>query len=269
MSTKIRFSCDSCGRALGVDAEKAGKKIRCPDCQTVATVPSESAPAARKSEGSSSAGPAKRPAAPSAEKKTAAKKPAGRSADAEAQPEHDSEPVQRPVRRRRRGGSDDPNDIWSQPLSSYSSPAIEEHEYEQFGIQPKRSKVEDQTDSNEMTLKGPMVFFAVGMLVSIAAVALAFAVPKAGQITGYVSIGLGGLLSLIGHWKIRETAFEESSTCGFMYVWMPFYQPYYILSRFAYIKIPFLVSILGNIVLFVGITGLVLANIQLEKAAGG
>ncbi len=244
MSTRIRFSCKGCGRAFAVDAEKAGKKLRCPDCQGVVSVPFES-----------SGNPTKG--------KVSAERPASEGASTS-----NGRQTHRPVRRKQKSATDDPNDIWSQPLSSYSSPAIEQEEYEQYGIAPKRQKVQQETNSNEMTLTGPMVFFGVGVMVGIVAIALAFAVPAAGRITGFVAIGLGSLLSLIGHWKIRETAFQESATCGFLYVWMPFYQPYYILSRFAYIKIPFLVSILGNVILFLGVLGWVFADMQLEKAAG-
>lgn len=244
MSKRIRFSCTGCGRAIAVDAEKSGRKLRCPDCQAVISVPLESSenPAPRKLSDEHSA-----------------------TADA---PNQEKRRPPRSTRKTQKSAYDDPNDIWSQPLSSYSSPAIQEEEYEQYGIAPKRQKVQQETNNNEMTLKGPMVFFGVGAIVGIVAIALAFAVPAAGRITGFVAIGLGSLLSLIGHWKIRETAFEESTTCGFLYVWMPFYQPYYILSRFAYIKTPFLVSILGNVILFLGVLGWVFADMQLEKAAG-
>lgn len=265
MSTKIRFACTGCERALSADSEKVGKKLRCPDCQAVLTVPAESS-----SPAPNAAGAVKRD--PSQSKlsevpKKPKKPPATETTAVPSETDGFEEPPKR--KRRKQSAAEDPHDIWSQPLSSYSSPAIEEHEYEQLGIQPKHAKVkEDANNSGEMTLKGPVVFFAVGMLVGIVSIALAFAAPSAGRITGFVAIGLGGLLSLIGHWKIRETAFEESSTCGFMYVWMPFYQPYYILSRFAHIKIPFLVSILGNIILFLGVFGLVMSNIQLEKTGG-
>jgi hypothetical protein len=266
VSTKIRFACNNCERSLSADSEKVGKKLRCPDCQTVLTVPAESSATPPKSAGTAKRDPAE-PKAP-AQKKTSEKRPTRDSAAVPSESDGAEEPRQR-KRRKRNAASDDPHDIWSQPLSSYSSPAIEEHEYEQLGIQPKRAKVKDDDNSgSDMTLKGPVVFFAVGMLVGIVSIVLAFTAPSAGRITGFAAIGLGGLLSMIGHWKIRETAFQESSSCGFKYVWVPFYQPYYILSRFAYIKIPFLVSILGNIILFLGVTGLVLSNIQLEKTGG-
>lgn len=35
----IQFKCDSCGKALKVDDSKAGKRVKCPGCQEVITIP--------------------------------------------------------------------------------------------------------------------------------------------------------------------------------------------------------------------------------------
>ncbi len=266
MSTKIRFACSRCERALNVDIEKAGKKLRCPDCQTVLTVPAESVVLAPKAEGRVKRDAAQSQASGSKStlESSAAPKKAGRRSEQDNADDH-----LKPVRRKRTAATDDAQDIWSQPLSSYASPALEEHEYEQFGIQPKRPRMrEDEHSSDSMTLKGPVIFFVVGILVGLVSIGLAFAHPASGRVVSFVAIGLGALLSLIGHWKIRETAFQESTSCGFMYVWVPFYQPYYIISRFATIKIPFVVSLLGNIILFLGFLGMIFADIQLEKSSG-
>ncbi len=258
MSTKIRLKCETCDRALSVDAEKAGKKLRCPGCQSVITVPSAS----------ESAAPTAR--TPRRNEESEATQPVAKSRPARTVPTDVESESPRPARRAKRSTSHDPDDIWSQPLSSYSSPAIEEHEYEQFGIAPKKTKVvEEEAVPGAMTLKGPMIFFAVGMFVAFVSIGLAFGVPEAGRIVSFVAIGIGALLSIVGHWNIRETAYSESTTCGLMFVWVPFYQPYYIITRFSYVKIPFLVNILGSMVAIMGIVGMVIANIQLEKVSGG
>jgi hypothetical protein len=226
VSTKIRMKCTSCERALTVGAEKGGKKLRCPTCDTVITVPSLS--------------------------------------DSE---EQNASGAARKAKRRK---AEDPDDIWSQPLSSYSSPAIEEHEYEQYGIPAKKPRLSDvEISSDEMTLKGPMIFFVIGLVIGIVSIVLAMSAPEAGRIVSFGAIGIGALISVVGHWKIRESAYAESTSCGLMFVWLPLYQPYYILSRFSQIKTPFLVTILGNIVAIVGVVGMVMANVQLEKAGGG
>ena len=226
MSTKIRLKCAGCDRALTVGAEKSGKKLRCPTCDTVITVPS--------------------------------------SSDSEEQS------ASSPARKAKRKKAEDPDDIWSTPMSSYSSPAIEEHEYEQYGIPPKKPRSSDiEISTNEMTLKGPMIFFVIGLVIGIVSIVLALSAPEAGRIVSFGAIGIGALISVVGHWKIRETAYEESTSCGIMFVWLPLYQPYYILSRFSQIKTPFLVTVLGNVATIVGVIGLVMANVQLEKAGGG
>lgn len=226
MSTKIRMKCTGCDRALTVGAEKIGKKLRCPTCDTVSTVPSTS-----DSEDNAASGGA---------------------------------------RKAKRKKAEDPDDIWSTPMSSYSSPAIEEHEFEQYGIPPKRPRSSDvEISTNEMTLKGPMIFFVIGLVIGVVSIVLALSAPEAGRIVSFGAIIIGALISVVGHWKIRETAYEESTSCGLMFVWLPLYQPYYIISRFSQIKIPFLVTILGNVDAIVGVIGLVMANVQLAKAGGG
>ena len=226
MSTKIRLKCTSCDRSLSVDESKAGKKLRCPTCETVITVPLASG-----SEGQAAPGPA---------------------------------------RKAKRKKAEDPDVIWSTPMSSYSSPAIEEHEYEQYGIPAKKPRSSDaEISTDEMTLKGPMIFFVIGLVVGIVSIVLSLSAPEAGRVVSFGAIIIGALISVTGHWKIREAAYAESTSCGLMFVWLPLYQPYYIISRFSQIKIPFLVSLLGNIAAIVGVIGLVIANVQLGKAGGG
>ena len=126
-----------------------------------------------------------------------------------------------------------------------------------------------EVTSDEMTLKGPMIFFVIGLVVGIVSIVLSLSAPEAGRVVSFGPIVIGALISVVGHWKIREAAYAESTSCGLMFVWLPLYQPYYIISRFSQIKIPFLVTILGNVAAIVGVIGLVIANVQLEKAGGG
>lgn len=46
----IEFHCDQCGRLLKVGPEAAGKKAKCPKCESIQRVPSESIPAANSGE---------------------------------------------------------------------------------------------------------------------------------------------------------------------------------------------------------------------------
>ena len=48
---KIRFQCHKCGRGFQIPAQKAGKKGRCPDCQTILVVPDDPKPEPRQQEG--------------------------------------------------------------------------------------------------------------------------------------------------------------------------------------------------------------------------
>src|SRR5262245_10166220 len=40
---RIKFACDSCGKSLKVPAEAAGRRVKCPKCQTAVTVPDPNA----------------------------------------------------------------------------------------------------------------------------------------------------------------------------------------------------------------------------------
>jgi hypothetical protein len=255
VTTKIRLNCSNCERSISVDPEKAGKKIRCAGCQTVLTVPPATAGVG--------------------EKPTRRKKPADgeepEAAVASPNQQLSSKASGKPARpqQRKRSDASNPDDIWSQPMSSYSSPAIEENEYEELGLQRRQPKVrETDRASSEVSLKGPIVICVVGLLIGLVSIGLAFAVPKFGLYMSYGAIGIGALLSLWGHWQIRALAFSESSLTGFLYLWFFPYSMYFIFTRFSETKTAFFAQLLGNVVAIAGIIGMVLSNIQLEKASG-
>ena len=249
MTTKIRLNCNHCNRSISVGSEKAGKKIRCPDCQTVLTIPQPS------NDGEN----------PTRRRRSA---PAGES-DATtraSKPQQSSRPSRKPAGppQRKRSNAADPEDIWSQPLSSYSSPAIEEHEYEEFGIERRQPKVrEDEEASSEVSLTGPIIICVVGLLIGLVSMGLAFAVPQVGLYMSYAAIGIGVLLSAWGHWQIRAMAFNESTLSGFLYLWFFPYSMYFIFSRFSETKTAFFAQLLGNVVAVAGVIGMVLSDIQI------
>ncbi len=254
MTTKIRLNCNNCNRSLSVGAEKAGKKLRCPDCQTVLTIPQPSA------DGGENPVRRRKPA------------PAEESDDAPATsaPQSSSGPSRKPARpQRKRNEAADPDDIWAQPLTSYSSPAIEEHEFEEFGIQRRQPKSRQaEEESSGVSLKGPIIICVVGLLIGLVSIGLAFAVPQFGLYLSYGAIGIGVLLSVWGHWQIRELAFSESALTGFLYLWFFPYSIYFIFTRFGETKTAFFAQLLGNVVAIAGVIGMVFSQIQLEKASG-
>ena len=82
------------------------------------------------------------------------------------------------------------------------------------------------------------------------------------------AIGIGALLGGWGHWQIRALAFSESSLTGFLYLWFFPSSMYFIFSRFSETKTVFFARLPRNVVAIAGIIGMVLSNIQLEKASG-
>lgn len=242
-------------RLISVDSEKAGKKIRCAGCQTVLTIPQTATGAGEKpNHAHESADP---------------QQPNAAIASSNQLPSSEASRQRRRPQRRKRSDASNPDDVWAQPLSSYSSPALEDHEYEELGIrrqQPKERNADG--DSTEVSLKGPIVICAAGLVIGLIAIGLAFAVPKIGLFMSYAVIGVGALLSLWGHWQIRALAFRESSLTGFLYLWFFPYSMYFIFTRFSATKTAFFAQLLGNVVTIAGIIGMVLSNIQIENATG-
>ena len=166
-----------------------------------------------------------------------------------------------PQRRRKEPAADD---IWAQPLSSYSSPAIEEEHYEAFGIPPKssqnRGKYNPRTGQRDVgnhnsdtapSYKIPLIMAAIGLGSAILFGAIGLAFPP----VAFVGAGIGGLigflLTLWGGLKILSNAFEVSPMTGFLYLICGPYAIYFLFSRWDINQHPFIINLLGTVVLIV------------------
>ena len=263
---KIQVTCDFCKATIAVSAENAGKKARCPKCREIISIPlAESSPA-----------PPQKPRRPSSSPETSPPEPpvrkARKSGDAppvDASQNHGAAP-------KKRKKEPAPGDVLSQPLSSYSSPAIEEHEYELYGIEPKRGGGEGQQgpyrgkreagSNNGYTPPGykiPLIMAAVGLGSALVLGGIGLAVPP----VGYAGAGIGGvigfLLSLWGGLKILSNAFEDSFVTGFLYLLCGPYALYFLFSRWEINQHPFFINLMGTLVLFVsmGVGAAVGANV--------
>ena len=120
----IKTQCPSCKKNLSVSDEHAEKKIRCHGCSQAVQLPG-SKPASRQS----STGDEERRRPPKRRPKRRPQNSGGR-------------------RRKRRPREEDSylaDDLWSSPIGSHGD-AVEEDDYEEFGIEPRRRGRGDDDD---------------------------------------------------------------------------------------------------------------------------
>ena len=72
-----------------------------------------------------------------------------------------------------------------------------------------------------------------------------------------IAIIIGGVATGIGFVWILITAFRESSSQGLLCMFVPFYEIYYVITRWSDTKKPFIIGLVGVIVLVIGIVALV------------
>jgi len=72
--------------------------------------------------------------------------------------------------------------------------------------------------------------------------------------TGLVIVAIIGgiILAISAIWTLR-IAFRESTSCGLLIIFVPFYDVYYAINRWAETKKPFLIGIMGVIALIGGL----------------
>ncbi len=285
---KIHATCPGCQATIAVAAENAGKRARCPKCGGVISIPgaapSQSPPASPgKSPPQVSRSEQSPPRSGASSNSPRSDQPEARPGKArrtnEGQGERPSEKGRpAPQRRRKEPAADD---VWSQPLSSYSSPAIEEEHYEAFGIPPKRSQNRGEynphTGQREVgtynsytapSYKIPLIMAAIGLGSAILFGAVGLAFPPA----AFAGAGIGGvigfLLTLWGGLKILGNAFEDSPVTGFLYLMCGPYALYFLFSRWDVNQYPFFINLMGTLVFLVSMAVGGLAGAGAEAGAG-
>ena len=64
---------------------------------------------------------------------------------------------------------------------------------------------------------------------------------------------IGGVILLVGAIWLLIIAFRESTSCGLLYMFLPFYSIYYPITRWAKTKKPFLIGLIGVVALIGGL----------------
>ncbi len=245
---KITALCPGCAKTLAVAAEHAGKKIRCPNCSGVVQLPEvASAPAVVTSV--RAAAPLKARAVVRADK---------------PRPVAPEPRVSNPPRERKRRNGEGEPDLWSESLSSYSSPAIPDEQAEAYGLPPKRKKRKSSEEAessspyyyerqdvgvhhsrDETSLGVPLIMGGInvgcGLLFAVAELAA-----QGAAFYGFMVCSVIGLvLGLWGALSILKNAFEEDVLCGILYLVFGIYAIYYLFSRWEINRRPFQIYLIG------------------------
>lgn len=70
------------------------------------------------------------------------------------------------------------------------------------------------------------------------------------------AVVIGGLFNLFGSLRILGNAFSEDPICGFLYLFVPFYALFFLVSRWSENAVPFLMSVIGTVTFFLGVGAL-------------
>jgi hypothetical protein len=70
---------------------------------------------------------------------------------------------------------------------------------------------------------------------------------------------LGSFISLIYGLRMLIVAFKESALCGFLYMFLPFYALYYLITRWDRMGGLFLMSLVGSVICGAGMALIALA----------
>lgn len=216
----LSFSCPSCGAAGTVDAAFAGRPGRCTHCNHRFTLPK---PGATEDESYSLVEPVERRARPA---------PVGR------------EPESAFVRAR---GEERTPSSMTGPSRKRAAPAA-------------ASRVRKARPARDSDFAWGLWLLRIGGVTLLALVAVALFAPDGPAIVGRVLLGLGSLLVLIGFAAGAYGAFCEDLLYGILYLALPFYTAYYLVTRWEDLWPWFSAATLG--------VGLVLLGTQILFWAG-
>ena len=256
---KIHATCLKCQAIIAVAPENAGKKARCPKCKGVIEIPNAS-PSQPRTAAPKNGGAADSPQRSRSEKKRQSEPPSGKAPSKNRDSHERPRPQSRvPAQRRRKESADD--DLWAQPMSSYSSPAIEEHEYEAYGIAPRdrrdpgefnpyaapgsRGSRGNSGSSGQPGMTIPLILTAIGMGAGILLGGIGFAFPPAAYAGAAICGFIGFALWVWGGIKIQMNAFEVDLMTGFLNLLCGPYALYFLFSRWDINQNPFLINLLG------------------------
>lgn len=73
------------------------------------------------------------------------------------------------------------------------------------------------------------------------------------EVVLFILIYVGYLIMLISASWIVFIAFKESLKCGLLYICIPFYSLYYIITRWSKTREPFIIHLIGWLIFFMAL----------------
>lgn len=102
-----------------------------------------------------------------------------------------------------------------------------------------------------------MMFCAIAcgicVLLALAATVVGKSAPDMGKYLALPATVLGGLLYVGGGLKILGNAFAEDTMCGFMYLFIPFYALFFVITRWDVNARPLMIAIMGVVTMVTGL----------------
>jgi len=115
----------------------------------------------------------------------------------------------------------------------------------------RTSRTSRKNESSEISFASPLVWLGFPILSWLIAIAVTFVIPTAGLVlmTGLVIAGY--VISMIAGLRSLVVAFREDLMCGVLYLFLPFYSLYHMITRWEDHKSPFWMGICG-VLLIIG-----------------
>ena len=248
----IKVSC-KCGQSFAVKDEMAGKTLKCPKCQQPLPIPARAAPSA--------AAPAP---APQNNQLASLFEEAGFKEHRGPRCPQCGNPLGNPNAilcthcgfHLQTGQKVEGAKVYKEGERGYAEAA------DNLLSRAEKQIEVDKVESKKNIKSGMpawVLFLALAGIVGF--VAGMFMIPRdqAFEITGYCLAGFGGLMSFYYGVRMIIVAFQESTTCGILYILLPLYPLYYLITRWEKMGGLFLMNLAYNVVIGVGLGMVVVA----------
>lgn len=209
---RIPFACPTCHAGGSVEAKFAGRQARCKHCGTQFEIPSPAAVTSAEPAAINEGYALGEPVAPLAAAAVA-------------------------------------------PSSSYVGPRGNEPKAEAYEQRPKRlsAEIEDQVRRiRKQNFSWLRWVLRIGIAAVVVLAAIALLAPKGLIIAGITVVAIGLLLLFVGFGAGAYGAFCEDSLYGFLYLFIPLYTAYYLVTRWEDLWIWFACQSAGVVLIGVG-----------------
>ncbi len=111
----------------------------------------------------------------------------------------------------------------------------------------KNRKASRSDDGGRFSFTSPLVWLGFPFAATFATIAALFIVPGVGVILAIIVLIVGLILMGIGGIRLLIGAFQEDVVCGLLYLFVPFYSLYYLVTRWEEQKSAFLMNVCGGL----------------------